>query len=93
MAIKAEYIWIDGTVPTPEIRSKTKILADGDSPLTLEVVVERLGQEDYAVRTLYADPLEPSVWGDPANYRSERDNDGNGHIDILDLATHFSLCR
>jgi glutamine synthetase len=29
---RAEYIWIDGTEPTPELRSKTKILADGDDP-------------------------------------------------------------
>ncbi|MDT0307562.1 glutamine synthetase [Streptomyces sp. DSM 44917] len=28
MTIKAEYIWIDGTEPTPKLRSKTKILAD-----------------------------------------------------------------
>jgi glutamine synthetase len=26
---KAEYIWIDGTEPTPRLRSKTKILDDG----------------------------------------------------------------
>ena len=32
MAYRAEYIWIDGTEPTAEIRSKTKILADGDKP-------------------------------------------------------------
>ena len=32
MAYRAEYLWIDGTVPTAEIRSKTKILADGDEP-------------------------------------------------------------
>ena len=32
MAYRAEYIWIDGTEPTAEIRSKTKILADGDDP-------------------------------------------------------------
>ena len=31
MAIKAEYIWIDGTEPTPQLRSKTKILSDDDS--------------------------------------------------------------
>ena len=29
MTYKAEYIWIDGTEPTPRLRSKTKILADG----------------------------------------------------------------
>ena len=28
MVIKAEYIWIDGTEPTPRLRSKTKILSD-----------------------------------------------------------------
>ena len=28
MAYQAEYIWIDGTEPTPMLRSKTKILAD-----------------------------------------------------------------
>ena len=32
MAYRAEYIWIDGTEPTAEIRSKTKVLADGDDP-------------------------------------------------------------
>ena len=29
MAFKAEYIWIDGTEPTPLMRSKTKIMPDG----------------------------------------------------------------
>jgi glutamine synthetase len=29
VSYKAEYIWIDGTEPTAELRSKTKILADG----------------------------------------------------------------
>ena len=29
MVLNAEYIWIDGTEPTPRLRSKTKILADG----------------------------------------------------------------
>lgn len=32
MAYRAEYLWIDGTEPTAEIRSKTKILADGAEP-------------------------------------------------------------
>ena len=32
MAYRAEYIWIDGTEPTAAIRSKTKVLADGDTP-------------------------------------------------------------
>ena len=32
MAIKAEYIWLDGVEPTPELRSKTKILVDGEDP-------------------------------------------------------------
>ena len=30
MAYKAEYIWIDGTEPTARLRSKTKVIADGD---------------------------------------------------------------
>ncbi|MEE9415335.1 MAG: glutamine synthetase GlnII [Acidimicrobiales bacterium] len=29
---RAEYIWIDGTEPSAEVRSKTRILADGTSP-------------------------------------------------------------
>ena len=34
MTYKAEYIWIDGTEPTPLLRSKTKILKDGkDLPI------------------------------------------------------------
>lgn len=32
MTYRAEYLWIDGTVPTAEIRSKTRILADGETP-------------------------------------------------------------
>lgn len=32
VAYRAEYIWIDGNVPTPELRSKTRILADGAEP-------------------------------------------------------------
>jgi glutamine synthetase len=32
MPYKAEYIWIDGTEPTPLIRSKTKIVPDGEKP-------------------------------------------------------------
>jgi glutamine synthetase len=32
VAYQAEYIWIDGTEPTPLLRSKTKILADGKEP-------------------------------------------------------------
>ena len=34
MAIKAEYIWLDGVQPTPDLRSKTKILAEGTEPPT-----------------------------------------------------------
>jgi glutamine synthetase len=29
---KAEYLWLDGTVPTAKLRSKTKVIADGDVP-------------------------------------------------------------
>ncbi len=32
MRYQAEYIWIDGTEPTPLIRCKTKIVADGAEP-------------------------------------------------------------
>ncbi|CAN5719767.1 glutamine synthetase beta-grasp domain-containing protein [soil metagenome] len=32
MSYKAEYIWIDGTEPTALLRSKTKIIDDGDPP-------------------------------------------------------------
>ena len=31
MAFKAEYIWIDGTEPTPLMRSKTRIMPDGST--------------------------------------------------------------
>ena len=30
--VRAEYIWIDGTIPTPKLRSKTKILEEGEEP-------------------------------------------------------------
>ena len=32
MAYQAEYIWIDGTRPSPIMRSKTRIVADGKEP-------------------------------------------------------------
>ena len=32
MPYQAEYIWVDGTQPTPLLRSKTKVLADGKQP-------------------------------------------------------------
>ena len=32
MSYRAEYIWIDGTEPTPLLRSKTKIIPDGEEP-------------------------------------------------------------
>jgi glutamine synthetase len=32
MPYKAEYIWIDGNLPTAKMRSKTKIIADGETP-------------------------------------------------------------
>jgi glutamine synthetase len=32
VAYQAEYIWIDGTEPSPLLRNKTKVLADGDTP-------------------------------------------------------------
>ena len=32
MAYQAEYIWIDGTEPSPLMRSKTKIMKDGKEP-------------------------------------------------------------
>ncbi len=33
--LKAEYIWIDGTVPTPRLRSKTRVLPDGTTEFPL----------------------------------------------------------
>ena len=32
MSYQAEYIWIDGTEPTRQLRSKTRIVADGKKP-------------------------------------------------------------
>ena len=34
MVYRAEYLWIDGTEPTAEIRSKTRVLADDEKPPT-----------------------------------------------------------
>ena len=33
MSYQAEYIWIDGTEPTPKLRSKTRVIADGRKPI------------------------------------------------------------
>ncbi|MQG21228.1 MAG: glutamine synthetase [SAR202 cluster bacterium] len=32
MVYKAEYLWLDGTTPSAQIRSKTKVIADGEAP-------------------------------------------------------------
>ena len=32
MSYKAEYLWLDGTTPSARLRSKTKIIADGETP-------------------------------------------------------------
>jgi glutamine synthetase len=32
LSYRAEYIWIDGTEPTPLLRSKTKVIPDGEKP-------------------------------------------------------------
>ena len=32
MVYRAEYIWIDGQKPTSKLRSKTKIVPDGEDP-------------------------------------------------------------
>src|SRR5579875_2137529 len=37
MSIKAEYIWIDGTEPTPLLRSKTKVLPGDAAPAELPI--------------------------------------------------------
>ncbi len=34
MTYRAEYLWIDGTEPTREVRSKTRVLQDGQKPVT-----------------------------------------------------------
>ena len=35
MAYKAEYIWVDGTMPTAKLRSKTRIMEDGKTDLPI----------------------------------------------------------
>ena len=32
MVYKAEYLWLDGTTPSARLRSKTKVIADGELP-------------------------------------------------------------
>ncbi len=32
MSYRAEYLWIDGSIPTSKLRSKTKIVPDGEDP-------------------------------------------------------------
>ena len=42
MLIKFEYVWLDGTVPNPQLRSKTKIVnaPDGDGTFGIDDVPE-----------------------------------------------------
>ena len=32
MVYKAEYLWLDGNTPSAHLRSKTKVVADGETP-------------------------------------------------------------
>ena len=32
MSYKAEYIWVDGQKPTAKLRSKGKVVSDGETP-------------------------------------------------------------
>ncbi|GIS68208.1 MAG: hypothetical protein CM1200mP7_1570 [Chloroflexota bacterium] len=44
---RAEYIWIDGSLPTSKLRSKTKVIKSGEEPpiwgLMVLVLIKHLG--------------------------------------------------
>ena len=39
MAVKAEYLWVDGTQPTAKLRSKTKIVPAGEDPVAQHLCI------------------------------------------------------
>jgi hypothetical protein len=89
MSYRAEYIWIDGTQPTAQLRSKTKILSDGAEPGTCGFDGSSTNQapgpgSDYVLRYLLAAGAAPQPedrWGGtPLS-----DAEGNGHTEIAAL--------
>ena len=54
MKHKLEYIWLDGGEPTPQLRSKTKIvdgegIEDGDAPIWVLMVHLLIKQKDIVL--------------------------------------------
>ena len=50
---RAEYIWIDGTKPTPKLRAKTKIVNVGEDPPTWASTVPVRVRPPGSVRTVF----------------------------------------
>jgi glutamine synthetase len=69
LSYQAEYIWIDGTVPTHKLRSKTKIVADGQEPPAWGFDGSSTNQADGA----HSDCLLAPVFVVPDPLRGARD--------------------
>ncbi len=86
MAYQAEYIWIDGNVPTPLLRSKTKIVRDG-KPLPIwgfdgSSTNQATGEHSDCMLTPVFSCPDPLRGGDNLLVLCEVDNakDGKPHI-------------
>lgn len=90
MAYQAEYIWLDGTSPTPLLRSKTKVLADG-KPLPIwgfdgSSTEQATGEHsDCALRPVFSCP-DPIRGGDNVLVLAEV-------LNAVDLKPHVTNTR
>ena len=75
MAYQAEYIWLDGTQPTPLLRSKTKILKDEVTKPPIATALSHIARQsrvswrvfdDEDLPILASHPRQPAISGQMA---------------------------
>src|SRR5271156_1398728 len=69
MSYQAEYIWIDGTEPSPLLRSKTRVVPDGEEPdiwgFDGSSTNQALGHDsDCVLQPVFTCPAPPGGGGD-----------------------------
>ncbi|MHA6757859.1 glutamine synthetase GlnII [Streptacidiphilus sp. PAMC 29251] len=100
MAIKAEYIWLDGTRPTPQLRSKTRILTDPDTTPTWGFDGSSTGQAEGYASDRVLEPVkvvpDPIRGGDhilvlcEVNETNGRAHDSNTRALLRPIAERFA---
>ena len=89
MSYQAEYIWIDGTEPTRKLRSKTKIVADGQKP----PVWGFDGSSTNQATGHFSDCVLVPVWSCPDPLRGPNDVLVMCEVLLVDMTPHPTNTR